>query len=406
VDNEYTDFDQYVDFDDPIIQRSINDAKESNFLFQTDYIHPFNEFSKIEAGLKSTSRVIRNNYSLEEQDDDLNWIPFDAFTNNMIYTERIHAAYFMGSTKFNKLAIQGGLRGELTDISTELTVTEEANYQDYFKLFPSAALSYELKKNHTLQLSYSYRISRPNFRELLPFSNFANPRVFFGGNPNLKPEYTNSYEAGYLLEWKSGSILSSFYHRNRTDVIQRITEVSDDGITRIMPVNLATQNAYGFEFNLSYDIRDWWKLNSSSNFYRAITEGQYQDEILYADTYTWTNRTTSKFTFFGNLDFQVSFNYRAPRVTPQGKDLSIYSIDLGLSRDVMNGKGTVTAGVRDLMNSRRRRSIVDTEEYYSNSNWQWRARQFTVTFSYRLNRDKERQRGGRGQDGDGFDDEF
>jgi hypothetical protein len=110
-------------------------------------------------------------------------------------------------------------------------------------------------------------------------------------------------------------------------------------------------------------------------------------------------------TFFGNLDFQVSFNYRAPRVTPQGKDLSIYSIDLGLSRDVLNGKGTVTAGVRDLMNSRRRRSIVDTEEYYSNSNWQWRARQFTLTFSYRLNRDKVRQRDGR-EGGEGFDDEF
>jgi len=97
---------------------------------------------------------------------------------------------------------------------------------------------------------------------------------------------------------------------------------------------------------------------------------------------------------FKNLDFQASFNYRAPRITTQGKNLSIYSIDLGLSRDVFKGKATVTAGVRDLFNSRKRRAIVEREDYYSNSVFQWRSRQFTVTFTYRLNSAKERERNG------------
>ena len=392
VDNESTDYNQLTNETDNLTQRSVNDANESNWLFQSDYIQPFSADSKFEAGIKTTTRVIKNEYIFEQQDEDMNWIPFDAYTNNMIYTERIHAAYAMASTKINKIAIQGGLRGELSDITTELTATNEVNKQNYFKLFPSAALSYELKKNNTLQLSYSYRISRPRFRDLIPFSNFSNPRVFFGGNPNLRPEYTHAYEVGYLLEWAKGSVLSSVYHRHRTDVIQRITEIQEDGVARIMPINLAKQNAYGIEFNLSYDILQWWKFNTSANFFRAITEGVYQEEDLFSDTYSWRNRTTSKMTFFGNLDFQVSFNYRAPQVTTQGKRLSSYSIDLGLSRDVLNGKGTITAGVRDLMNSNKRRYIIDTQGYYSNSEFQWRPRQFTVSFSYRLNRDKERQR--------------
>lgn len=392
VDNESTDYSQLTNETDNLTQRSVNDANESNWLFQSDYIQPFSADSKFEAGIKTTTRVIKNEYIFEQQDEDMNWIPFDAYTNNMIYTERIHAAYAMASTKINKIAIQGGLRGELSDITTELTATNEVNKQNYFKLFPSAALSYELKKNNTLQLSYSYRISRPRFRDLIPFSNFSNPRVFFGGNPNLRPEYTHAYEVGYLLEWAKGSVLSSVYHRHRTDVIQRITEIQEDGVARIMPINLAKQNAYGIEFNLSYDILQWWKFNTSANFFRAITEGVYQEEDLFSDTYSWRNRTTSKMTFFGNLDFQVSFNYRAPQVTTQGKRLSSYSIDLGLSRDVLNGKGTITAGIRDLMNSNKRRYIIDTQGYYSNSEFQWRPRQFTVSFSYRLNRDKERQR--------------
>jgi hypothetical protein len=93
-------------------------------------------------------------------------------------------------------------------------------------------------------------------------------------------------------------------------------------------------------------------------------------------------------TFAKRVDFQVSFNYRAPRITTQGKDLSMYSIDLGLSKDIFKGKGTITANVRDLLNSRKRRSIIDTDGYYSNSTFQWRSRQFTVTFSYRLNKAK------------------
>jgi hypothetical protein len=111
-------------------------------------------------------------------------------------------------------------------------------------------------------------------------------------------------------------------------------------------------------------------------------------------------------TFFKNLDFQISYNYRAPRVTPQGKDLSIYSIDLGLSRDIFNGKGTIVAGVRDLMNSRKRRSVIDTQGYYSNSVFQWRPRQFTISFTYRINREKERQNNRDRQSDDGGEDEF
>jgi outer membrane receptor protein involved in Fe transport len=407
VDNEQTDYTQTINSDSPLLQRGVNNAKEETYLFQSDYIHPLGANSKLEAGVKGTRRLIRNDYSLEQQDDEMNWIQFDAFTNNMEYTENISAAYGMLSTKLKKVSVQAGLRGELSDITTELLATGEKNEQNYFNLFPTAAFSYEFSKSNTLQLSYSRRISRPHFRHLLPFSNFQNPRVYFVGNPTLRPEYTDSYEVGHLGTWNNFSLLSSVYYRHRTDVIQRITDPpNEEGVTLIVPVNLATQNAVGVEFNFSLSVQDWWRLNTTANFYRAITEGFYQEERLYADAYTWTTRTTSKMTFFKNLDFQVSYNYRAPRVTPQGKDLSIYSIDLGLSRDVFNGKGTIVAGVRDLMNSRKRRSVIDTQGYYSNSVFQWRPRQFTISFTYRINREKERQNNRDRSSDDGPEDEF
>jgi outer membrane receptor protein involved in Fe transport len=392
-DIEKTDYTQTVpENNSNIIQRSDNIANERNWLFQTDYIRPFGAEGKIEAGLKTNTRIVKNDYLLEQQDSLLTWIPFPAFNNNMIYTEKIHAAYLMANKKFKRIGLQGGIRVEQSDITTELTKTNEINRRTYFNIFPSATLSYELNEKNTVQLSYSYRINRPEFRDLLPYSNFSDLRSFFKGNPDLNPEFIHSFEAGHLFNWGKGTLLSNAYYRYRTGVIQRIITIDSNGITNIFPVNLATQNAYGIEFNLDLDINSWWKLTSNINLYRAITDGTYNGERMYSETYSGMGRATSKITLFKKWEMQAAFNYRAPRVTPQGKDLATYFIDLGISGDVLKGKGTLVLNVRDLLNSRMRRGIVNEDGYYSESEFQWRARQIMLTFSYRLNRAKEQKK--------------
>jgi outer membrane receptor protein involved in Fe transport len=395
-----------VDGNNVQLQRASNTENETNGLLQLDYVHPVGKKGKVEAGLKSTRRVIDNDYSLEQWNASSEWTVIPAFNNNLIYTENIHAGYAMASKESDKFSYQAGLRGEFSDITTELTETDGHNNRRYFNLFPSVHVSYALREQKTLQLSYSYRISRPRFRDLIPFSNFTDARVFSTGNPGLNPEYTHAVEAGYLLHWEEGSLLSSAYYRHRLGVIQNIRQVIDSsGITFIVPVNLATENAYGFEFNFSYTLHNWWRLNTSANFYRAITDGTYQEQQLHSDTYTLTGRLTSRMTFFKKIDFQTSVNYRAPRVTTQGKDLAMYTVDLGLSKDIFKGKGTLTASVRDLLNSQKRRNITEYEGYYSRSDFQWRMRQFIVSFTFRINRTKEKQREEQGP-GKEQDDDF
>lgn len=398
-DREASDILETSEIRDPLTQRVANIEDERMYLLQADYIHPFGKKGRFETGWRSTLRQIINDYGVEELDTNGLWFELPDFNNNFIYDENIHAAYVMAGNQTGRFAYQGGMRVEYSQIRTELIETNESNPRDYFNLFPSAHFSYELNEKQTFQLSYSRRISRPRFRHLLPFTSFSDNRNIHAGNPDLDPEFTHSTEVGYLRYFNLGSILSSIYYRHRTGVIQRVSVPKSDGTTTRLPVNLATQDAFGLEFNVNIKPLKNWKLSGNFNFYRAITSGSYEGFDLDADTYTWNGRLTSKSTLLKSWELQLTFDYRAPENSPQGRTLARYMLDFGIEKDILKRKGTLILSGRDLFNTRFYRWITETEGFYAESDFQWRARQITLTFSYRLNQEKKRNRGGRPQGG-------
>ena len=379
-----------------LLQRSKNVEGNSNLIFQMDYIRPFGEQGKLEAGLRSGIRDITNDFQVD-QIQDADWMALGNFTNNLIYDENIHAAYATYGNKFGHVSFQTGLRAEYSEVRTELVQTNEINPRDYFNYFPSIFLGYEFNEKNTFQVSYSRRIRRPGFWELNPFLTFSDARNIWGGNPDLNPEYTNSYEVGYLKYFDKGSVTSSVFYRHTDDVIERIREVTSDTSSTTRPRNLSTRDDYGLEFTFSYDPSKIWRLNGNVNFFRSQTEGEFEGQSFSADTYTWFGRMSSRVTVFKKVDLQVNFNYRAPRENTQGRSLAQWNIDPAASMDILKNKGTLTLSVRDLFNTRRRRYISEGENFLVEGNWQWRARQATLTFNYRLNQKK--QRGGEGRGG-------
>jgi outer membrane cobalamin receptor len=373
-----------------LFQKSRNVEANKNYLFQSDFALPIGREGLFETGIRVNYRLVENNFKVEQQDTLGNFEILPEYNNDFIYDEKIYAAYMMYGNKIKKFSYQIGLRAEQSEISTDLKVTNEKNKWDYLNFFPSAHISYELKNENNLQISYSRRINRPRFRYLLPFQTFSDQRNLWMGNPELQPEYINSYELGYLKYFKKGSLFSSIYHRHRTGVINRVTTVNEDGLTERLPINISTENNYGFEFNGSYKFSKKISLNSSVNLFRAISKGSYQGINLDNDIYTWSTRSMIKMKLIKKVDFQTSFNYRAPQETGQGSRKAMYSLDLSASKDILNGKGTLVASVRDLLNTRKRRSITETENLYTESEFQWRSRQFLLSFTYRINQKKKR----------------
>ena len=292
-----------LDSNAPIYQQSNNTENEANWLVQSDYVHPIGTDGRFETGIKSTMRAIDNAFLLEQQQNNGVFEPLGSLDNEFIYLENIYATYAMYGNKINAISYQLGMRYEYSDITTELKKSAEKNQLDYQNLFPSAHISYELKKENTLQISYSKRISRPRFRHLIPFSGYSDSRNFYTGNPALQPEFSHSTEIGHLKYWEKGSLLSSIYYRYRTNVVERVRVSDSVGYTRLIPANLATQDAFGIELNASYNPYKWWRINSSINFYRAITSGSFEGQSLSSDTYTWNGKGNSKFSLSAKTAF-------------------------------------------------------------------------------------------------------
>jgi outer membrane receptor protein involved in Fe transport len=376
-----------------ILQRSLNDETEKQLLLQIDYVHPFGKEGKFETGLRSSSRDMTNNFSVTEETEDGSWRSLEGLTNNFLYEENIHALYGIIGNKVRKFSYQAGLRAEWTGVTTTLRQTNEVNPREYANLFPSVHLTYDLPHQHALQLSYSRRVRRPQYNDLSPFMTFSDRRNFFSGNPDLNPEFTDSYEIGHIKYLEKGSFTSSLYYRYTTGKIIRIRRVDPvTGFSTTLPENLATENSFGAEFTGSYAPFSWWKLDGSLNFFRAITDGSNLDDSFQSDTYSWFARTTSRFTFWKNTDFQLRANYEAPQLMPQGKRKAIATLDAAVSRDVLKNQGTLTLNVIDVFNSRRFRTVMEGENFYTYINSQGRLRQINLTFNYRLHQAKKKDK--------------
>lgn len=369
---------------------------ENNFLGQSDLIIPFGKAAKLETGVRTQQRLMLNQFGFSRLIENT-WVSPENFNDDFEYNERVHAAYLMGSNTFNKWSLQAGVRGEYSDITTEQISLENRNNKQYFNLFPSAAVSYKSSDTRTFQISYSKRINRPGQWDLMPFMKFGDNREMRVGNTNLNPEFTDVLEGGMMQYFEKGSLLSSIYYRLTTDGIERMSVAGSDGIVYRIPMNISERNSYGLELNLNYTPITWMRLTTGFNFYRMVVTGQFNEIDFETKNFSWTNRTSLNINLKNKTRFQISSNYEAPTVNPQGRMLSIFFMDAGATRDI--GKNaTLGLNVRDVFNSRRWRGIVETETIYSSTNTQWRPRTVRLVFTYRFNQKSQGQQSEKQQD--------
>ncbi len=387
--------------DNDLVEYVDNLEGETRHLFQLDYVHPYSEKHKIEAGVKGNMRELDHDYEVIEGGTGTT---VDV-SNHLIYDENIYAGYFTFSNLLNDTwSYQIGLRGEYSDITTEYRETNEINERDYFDLFPSAFLTYEITPVNSIQASYSRRLMRPHHWFLIPFWNYTDSRNIRRGNPNLDPEYSNSFEIGHLFHTDKGSVSSSVYYRHSTGVIEWFETTEGDVIVS-QPYNIGDADHYGFEFEVMYQLMKRLNMQASMNIYQSQSSGSFGGVSYDREFLTWFSRASTRWQFTKTSQLQLRFFYMGPRELLQSERDPIYALDLGLSQNFLDNNLTLAFNVRDLFDTRKRNMKTTTDTFYSDSEFQWRGRTFMLNLTYRFNQDERQKRQPGGMMDNGFDDE-
>ena len=401
-----------VQVDNIISERVATLEDQQQILLQTDYVLPIGENSQFEAGYRGNFNTTSTDFQVELLDTNTNQFELSTdLTNLLNFKEYLNAVYTQYGSKINKFSFLLGLRLENTQLTIDQPTTGDYNKRNFTGLFPTVNLNYEFSDRENLTLGYARRLRRPRGFFLNPFPSRSSVTNYFQGNPGLNPSYSGQFDLGYLKRFGKFTFNSSLYYAHATDVFNFVS--FDTGDTAIVngeslpiiqrtPINLATEDRYGFEFTLTYNPSRNWRVNGNFNFFQNETKGTTPNGLSLDNTNnSWFARINNKYTLPGEIDWQTNLNYRGPSEDAQNKSEGIFTTTMAFSKDLFGDRASIAFNVNDLFNSRKRKQTTSTPTFDAYSEYQWRERSFNLAFTYRFNQKKKRvERGSYGGDED------
>ena len=375
----------------------INTNQESNSMFkslnlQTDFVDPFKK-GKLETGIKFSHRMMDNSLYSETLDVLENvFKPDSGINNEFVFNENVLAAYLVVTKTILSFTYQAGLRAEQTFTEPHLINTDSVYHNQYFSLFPSAAIMHNLNESLNLKVSYSRRINRPMVMNLNPFPEYSDPTSIRVGNPYLKPEYVDALEFSVNKISKNYSASTTIYYRQTNNAFFRYVTVNDSGMAMVQFTNLKTSNAYGFEFNTKWDVTKDWNLSANTNLFRNEVDASNVVAGLTNGNLSFSIRFNSNLALPKNILIQLTGNYRSPMVTAQGQMDASYNVDCGLKKDVMKKKGTLSLSVSDIFNTMQMGIHVSTATFESQMIRKRESRVANLSFTYRFGVQEKNQK--------------
>ncbi|MDF1695225.1 MAG: TonB-dependent receptor [Saprospiraceae bacterium] len=373
-------------------QQTETSFKEGKYTFKLDYTKPFMEKWTLETGAQYLTNHVSNEFAVRNEVED-EFVVDENLTNLFEYDQDVLGVYTTTAFEDETWGVKLGLRVEHTNLSTLLVNTNEENAQNFTNLFPSAHTSYKISDAISVQGGYSRRIYRPRLWDLNPFFNIRNNFSVRAGNPNLLPEYTDSYEVGSIFIFSDVSLNVNAYHRYTTDKIERVSTF-ENNVNIFRPENIGTNRATGLEVNFKYTPIKKLTLNGDANYNVFSREGSFNDQIFDFSADQWSSKFTTKYKVSKALDVEVTARHESREQTIQGTLAANTFADLGMRFKILKGRGIFNFSVRDVFASRIRQNTVDQPEFFLFSSRQ-RGRFITFGFSYGFGKGEAMEYSGR-----------
>jgi outer membrane receptor protein involved in Fe transport len=400
-------------FSTPAQVRNNGSNNNDQYTFQVDYTDPFGDDAKLEAGIRSyidKQRSYFSSFSVAGGQETL--LPL---SNNYAYTERVNAGYISFSNKLKTFSYQAGLRAEISKFEGTLLDSAKSFGYSYPKnasrffdaLFPSLFLTKHLGDNTELQVNYTRRIRRPGFWQLNPFIDINDPVNLRQGNPQLQPEFVNSFEFNLSQNYNKGNFLGVIYYRNNMHDITRYSDTISSALYQqlnnaaIDPnailntfINARSTNRLGLELTLQHRFSSQFEMIPTVDMQYRKVNADVDALRLSNSGFNWEGELTLNYRFnkpkgiLSNLGLQLVGEYESKEVTAQGRNLPQYVADFGFRKEFLKDKkASFSFNINDIFNTQRWANVYDTEIFYQESYRRRNVRSFRVNFTYKFGKD-------------------
>jgi hypothetical protein len=203
VDNEDVNYsDNLVNFfgvakDSIINQNIIQDNRNHNYGMTASFNEQLSKTHSLEFNYAFNKRFTGNDklvYNLLNGSNNL----IDTLTNEYQndYTTNRFGANFRTTTKKYNYSI--GMAVQPATIESNSFTTKQQSYtQNIVNYYPVVRFAYNFSKSKSFNLNYNGSTSQPTYQQLQPVYDYSNVQNIVVGNPDLKPEFSNTFSMRY-----------------------------------------------------------------------------------------------------------------------------------------------------------------------------------------------------------------
>ncbi|RZJ90883.1 MAG: TonB-dependent receptor, partial [Chryseobacterium sp.] len=366
-------------------EKNYNTEINKESAIQVDYAQPIISKGLLEVGAKIIYRDLISDYEdyIGSTINDLLLNP--AASGKLKYIQNVYSGYSLYSLKLQNFSFRVGARVEYTDLKGELNNQESEIKQNYYSFIPSLSSSYTFNNKTILRVGYARRIQRPSLFYINPSINQLNSQSISYGNPNLKPEYIDSYELGYNLDIKKAQLNFLFFYQKTNNSIEAERFLLQDSVL------VSTFNNFGVQDNLGLNIyasaNVFEKLSLSGN----ITPGYYSARINHTNSSQFLNGFSLKvgasasYRFTKSFSVMASTNYNSPIIRFQTRSYHYLLGNIGVSKNLLKDKANITLNLNQpFLKTSVYRTAYSNDDFYQLSTNKYPERLIRLNFRYKF----------------------
>ena len=365
-----------------------NQTKYNMVNAQIDWNQKFSKQLNLESGAKF-SLVDMNYFNRYEAVQGGNFIiPDSLMVNDFRYEEKLTSAYTQLNYNSGKWNFLAGLRMENYHYEATSNVNQQTNKDSYTNWFPSASVNYE-NGNHQYRLSYSKRISRPNYLKLNPYFEYLDAYSIEKGNPNLKPQLYNSFELNYI--YKNSLSFGLYGYLYKDGFLSVIDYQENENYNILYESNASKGSRFGFSTSIPHEVGKWWTMQYSLDAYLESEKSEIANYAYDGTGYGFEFNMFHRFTFLKSWTITWNGFLTGRNKTPTGYDPVIYDFSTSVKKTFMDEKLQLVAGCTNVLKKSMWNSFSTVDNLSTHWINKWETRKFYLQLTYRFGGTKEKK---------------